>query len=211
MKVAKLKKNHRLTDPLPIDPIVNRIMDTKPAPTRLDLGCGPGKKQGFTGVDSIAFPGVDVVMDLRQKWPWADNSIEEVHSSHFVEHLWNTDERPERVHFVNELYRVMRPNAKATIICPYWSSCRAYGDFTHAYPPVSSFWFYYLKKDWRSGNAPHNDIQWNPKGYTCNFEVQWGFSLHPEVALRNQEYQQYAMNFLVEACQDVIATLTCIK
>lgn len=180
-------------------------------PLKLDLGCGPGKKMGFIGVDSLQFPGVDVVMDLRQPWPWPDNSVEEVHSSHFVEHLWNTDERPERVHFVNELWRVLKPGGKATIITPHWASCRAYGDFTHGYPAVAEFWFYYLKPEWRAINAPHNDIKWNPKGYKCNFDVTAGYSLHPEVAARNQEYQQYAMQWLKEAALDMISTLVAIK
>ena len=30
-------------------------------PIRIDLGCGPNPKPGFTGVDSIAFPGVTVL------------------------------------------------------------------------------------------------------------------------------------------------------
>jgi hypothetical protein len=176
---------------------------------RLDFGCGPNKRPGFKGVDAIAFPGVDVVMDVRKMpWPWVDNSVEEVHSSHFVEHLWNTDERPERVAFVNELYRVLRMGGKATIICPHWASCRAYGDFTHGYPAVSEFWLFYLDANWRAANAPHNDIKWNPKGYSCNFNAVWGYSLEPGVSLRNQEYQQFAMTYYKEAAQDIIITLT---
>jgi predicted SAM-dependent methyltransferase len=77
---------------------------------KLDLGCGKNKINAeFTGVDCIDFPGVDVVANLAEKkkgkfilWPWADNSVDEVHCSHFVEHL----EPDERIHFANELYRV---------------------------------------------------------------------------------------------------------
>lgn len=204
MKLAKLNSRNKS----------RVIADTAPAitePIRLDLGCGPHKKDGFKGADSIAFPCVDFVTDLRKPWPWKDNSVGEAHTSHFIEHLWNTEDRPERVHFMNELYRVLVPGGKCTMIAPHWASCRAYGDFTHCPPPISEFWFYYLKRDWRKANAPHNDIEWNPKGYSCSFEVTWGYSMHPEVATRNQEYQQYAMSFLKEAAQDVIATLTAIK
>ena len=135
------------------------------APLKLDLGCGIHKQVGFHGVDVRKFEGVDTVADLRKKWPWRDNSVAEVHCSHFVEHLT----APERIHFVNELHRVMEKGAKATIITPHWASCRAYGDLTHQWPPVSEFWWYYLSKSWREGtkeqdykdaNAPHND------GYT---------------------------------------------
>jgi hypothetical protein len=85
---------------------------------------------------------------------------------------------------------------------PHWASCRAYGDLTHQWPPVSEFWFYYLGKDWRAANAPHND------GYTCDFDATWGYTLHQEIAARNQEYQIHAMNFFKEAAQDIVATLT---
>lgn len=180
-------------------------------PLKLDLGCGPHKKEGFTGVDAIAFPGVDVVTDLRKPWPWKDSSVAEVHSSHFVEHLWNTDDRPERVHFANELYRVLAPGGTAKIIVPHWCSTRAYGDFTHAFPPVSEFWLFYLKREWRKANAPHNDIEHCPHGYDCDFEPTWGYSLEQGVAVRNQEYQRYAMSYLKEACQDTLITLISLK
>jgi ubiquinone/menaquinone biosynthesis C-methylase UbiE len=164
---------------------------------KLDLGCGKTKKEGFHGVDVKKFDGVDTVFDLRKAWPWKNNSVQEVHCSHFIEHLTGT----ERVHFVNELYRVLIPDGKATIIAPHWASCRAYGDYTHQWPPVSEFWFYYLSKAWRDANAPHDDL------YECNFEATWGYAVHPLIATRNQEYQQHAFQFFKEAAQDIIATL----
>jgi len=163
---------------------------------KLDLGCGANKKEGFTGVDCIAFDGVDVVADLREPWKWEDNSVDEAHASHTLEHLtW-----PERVHFFNELWRVLKPGAKTTIVIPHWNSCRYYGDPTHK-EPMSEFAFYYLSKDWRKGNAPHTD-------YTCDFDATWGYSLHPALAARNTEFQQFAIQWHKEACQDIIATVT---
>ena len=171
----------------------------EPKELKIDLGCGPNKREGFTGVDVRQFDGkVDVVADLRKKWPFADGSVSEAHTSHFVEHL----EAHERIHFVNELYRVLKPGGKCQLIVPHWASCRAYGDLTHKWPPVSEFWFYYLSKEWRATNAPHND------GYVCDFECGWGYSLHQSIMARNQEYQQNAIQFYKEAAQDIIATLT---
>lgn len=177
------------------------------APTKIDLGAGKNGREGFYKVDAIDFPGLDLVHDLREPWPWADASVHEYHASHFVEHL-----KPmERVHFVNEMFRTLVPveygadgkpsKGFATIVCPHWSSCRAYGDMTHEWPPLSEFWLYYLKKEWRDVNAPHNDF------YKCNFEASWGYSLHPSIIPRNSEYQTHAMNFWKEACQDIIVTL----
>jgi hypothetical protein len=166
------------------------------SPLKLDLGCGKNKREGFVGVDSRQFAGVDQVVDLRKPWPWKDGSVSEAHSSHFVEHLT----APERIHFVNELYRVLAPGAKAQIIVPHWASARAYGDLTHQWPPVSEFWFYYLDKSWRAQNAPHNDF------YTCDFQVTWGYGMHPSLAVRNAEYQQYAIQNFKEAISDIAAT-----
>jgi hypothetical protein len=174
-------------------------------PIKIDIGCGKNKKEGFKGVDIIPFEDVDIVMDAgKDKWPFEDGSVDEVHSSHFVEHLLPE----ERIHFVNELHRVLKnpeytngtlSKGFATIIVPHWASQRAYGDMTHKWPPVSEFWFYYLDKDWRAVNAPHN------QDYTCHLQVTWGYSMHPEIQSRNTEFQQNAMKWWKEACSDIIA------
>lgn len=183
---------------------------------KLDIGCGKAKKDGFLGVDSRPFEGVDIVFDIAkkftfansadpskpheryEKWPWEDNSVEEVHCSHMLEHLT----APERIHFANELCRVLVKGGKAAIITPHFASVRAYGDLTHQWPPVVSFWYLYLNAEWRAQNAPHNDE------YTCDFDHGYGFGLHPSVQTRNQEYQNYAVVHLVEGAQDLYVTLT---
>ncbi len=172
---------------------------------KLDIGCGKNKKEGFIGIDTIAFPGVDLLLNVgKEKWPYENESIEYVYCSHLVEHLtpW------ERAHFVNELYRVLKLDAKAQIVTPHWSSCRAYGDPTHVWPPVSEFWFYYLDKEWRAEHAPHTDIANDSRGFTCDLEVQWGYALRSDVSIRNQEYQNFAMANYKDACQDIIATIS---
>lgn len=174
------------------------LVDEKVELTKLDMGCGPNKKEGFTGVDVMQFDGkVDIVCDLRQPWQWADDSVDEIHCSHFIEHL----EANERIHFFNELYRVMKKGCKAQIITPHWSSCRAYGDLTHKWPPVSEMFFYYLSKKWRSENAPHVP-------FTCDFEATWGYSIAPLWQTRNQEAQSFAVNHYKEVVMDTIATIT---
>lgn len=174
---------------------------------RIDLGCGPHKREGFTGVDSIAFPGVDVVTDLRSRWPWEDSSVDEAHCSHCLEHFTAT----ERVHFMNELWRVLKPGAKCLVIVPHWASGRSYGDPTHQWPPVAEFGFFYWKKAWRLVNAPHTDAEHWPQGFNCDFDTQWNYNLEPSLATRNLEYQQHAVTFFKEAAQDTIATITALK
>lgn len=165
-------------------------------PLKLDLGCGKNKQPGFLGVDNISFDGVDLVHDLRTPWPWEKESVQEVYCSHFLEHLTNA----ERVHFYNELYRVLKKDAKASIIVPHWSSGRAYGDPTHQWPPVVEFSFYYLDKGWREVNAPHC-------GLVCDFLATWGYSLAPLWNTRSQETQMFGVNHYREVAQDLMATL----
>jgi SAM-dependent methyltransferase len=166
------------------------------APLKLDLGCGTKKQAGHVGVDSRQFEGVDVVCDLgTATWPWANDSVDEVYCSHMVEHLtW-----PQRIHFFNELGRVLKKGSKAQIIMPHWSSARFYGDPTHQ-APFSEFGWFYLLKSWRDVNAPHVD-------YTCDFDVSYGYSLHQGLTGRNSEFVQFAMTYYLEARQDMIATL----
>lgn len=174
---------------------------------KLDIGCGPNKKEGFTGVDQYKFDGVDIVGDVASLEFWNTleaGSVEEVNASHFVEHL----DAMQRVTFYNGLWRVMKLDAKATIVTPYWCSNRAYGDPTHQWPPISEMSFFYLSRKWRAENAPHTDAQWLPNGYECNFEAGWGYNPHPILATKNREYQEMALTFHKEAAQDMITTLT---
>ena len=173
---------------------------------RLDLGCGknriqdPNGNTDWIGVDSIDFEGVDQVVDLRITWPWEDNSIDEVHCSHMLEHLTGA----ERVHFFNELYRVLKPGAPARIITPHWSHERAYGDPTHQWPPVCSWTYFYLDKNWRAVNAPH-------AGYTCDFLYSLMGTHDPNdqwVAFRNMETKAVMMARNINVTTDLIANLT---
>jgi hypothetical protein len=202
-----------------VAPTINR-----PTPLKLDIGCGSNKAQGFWGCDQINFPGVDEVVDFRQPWPWADSSVTEIHCSHFLEHLT----QQERVHFANELYRVLVPGVYqggapvagfARIITPHWCAARAYGDPTHRWPPVSEWMYYYWNRIWRMGdpamgagpNAPHADMEHNPEGYNCDFDWNIAGSFNPALMVKSDGFKQDAVQWFKEAFQDTIATMTSRK
>lgn len=199
VSTPKKKPVAQATPPRPATP------SSPSSPIRLDLGCGPNKKEGFIGVDQYEMPGVDVVLDLGSApWPWGDNTVSEVHCSHFLEHL----EAKGRIHFMNELHRVMIPGAQALIITPHWASNRAYGDLTHAWPPVSEMFYYYLNREWRVANAPHTDARWNPKGYTCDFAFGAAYNLHVALKDKNEEMKTFMQTWYKEACQDMLVQMT---
>lgn len=179
----------------------------------LDIGCGSKKREGHIGLDQFPMEGVDHVVKLGEKGTWngedgkplfEDNSVDSAVCSHFLEHLSGQ----QRVYFMNELYRILKPGAKVEIITPHWNSTRAYGDFTHAWPPVCEMYYYYLSQEWRDTQAPHTDAKWNPEGYNCNFGATWGYSFSPELSTKNQEYINFALQNFKESAQDLIATLT---
>lgn len=170
---------------------------------KLDLGCGGKKREGYIGLDAIKFDGVDHILNLgKDPWPFINDSVDEASSSHFLEHLTAV----ERIHFVNELYRVLKVGAKFELIVPHWGSCRAYGDPTHQWPPISEFYFYYMDKKWRDENAPHTDVEHWKDGFACDFAVTWGYNIHPELGTRSQEFQQFAVNFYRESILEIHAS-----
>lgn len=180
-------------------------------PVKIDIGCGPNKKDGFIGIDIRPFPGVDLMFDIgKDRWPFEDNSVEESHCSHTIEHLTNFEGKFERVNFLNELFRVTVPGGKCALIFPHWCSNRFHGDFTHR-EPLSEFFFYYLDRLWRTQNAPHTDIAHNPNGYDCNWNCTWGYTMRQDLGVRNAEYQQFAMANYKEAILDIVATMTATK
>ena len=167
------------------------------APLRIDIGCGKTTPEGWEGVDAIDF-GQKHVHDIRKGLPWLeDNSVDEVRSSHFVEHLTGA----ERIPFFNELHRVMKPKATALIVTPNWSHSCAYGDPTHQWPPMSEWYPLYLNKQWRDANAPH-------AAYTCDFDHVVAGSWDQSIESRNPETKSFMMRHYSNAFRDLIITLT---
>jgi Glycosyl transferase family 2 len=95
---------------------------------KLNLGCCDAPLPGYINVDIIPGPGVTVA-DLRQPWPWEENSIEHVRAWDVIEHL------PDKIFTMNELWRVLMPGGTADIAVPTTDGSGAFQDPTHV-----SFW-----------------------------------------------------------------------
>lgn len=97
---------------------------------KLDLGSGPVPREGYVGVDRVLAERV-VVHDLTViPWPWQDESIEALASSHCIEHL------PERSHIVMspglEAYFVR--DALVTFFEEAWRICQSGALFQLRWP-----------------------------------------------------------------------------
>ncbi len=93
--------------------------------TKLNLGGGNDRIPGYANIDILALPQVDIVCDLARGIPLPDNTIEEIYTTHFLEHL------PDTVFMMKEIYRVCKPNAIVKIKVPYFKSVGAFKDPTH--------------------------------------------------------------------------------
>jgi SAM-dependent methyltransferase len=93
----------------------------------LDLGCGYVKREGYIGIDDLRAqpeevpPGgtpPDILMDLNaMPLPFADSSIDEIVSSHFLEHS-NVP------HVLAESHRVLKPQGVWHAAVPYANSAQ---------------------------------------------------------------------------------------
>ena len=107
---------------------------------KLNLGCGRDKKKGYVNADILKKYNPDIVMDMNKfPWPFNDNYFEEVFLSHVLEHA----EDPNRV--MAEIYRVLKPDGRAVIIVPYFTSIFAFRDPTHKSFYTYNTFDYYLK------------------------------------------------------------------
>ena len=97
---------------------------------KIDIGCGRSKKEGFIGIDTDKNTNPDIVASAL-KLPFEDNSVDEIHSSHLVEHF-NPQEAQK---FFNEIHRVLKKDCLAEIkIDKDWSKRKLMSkDPTHKY------------------------------------------------------------------------------
>ena len=95
---------------------------------KLNLGANDRRVEGFISVD-IA-PPADVLCDLAGPWPWPDNSVDEVLAFSVFEHL------PDKLHTMNELWRVLKPGGIALLQLPH----ATLGDGAHCDCTHRSYW-----------------------------------------------------------------------
>jgi len=180
-------------------------------PLKLSLACGGSAPEGFKGVDIVKTSATSYAQDLLS-FPWkqfADNSVDEIECSNFVEHIPHGDSRNDPFfEFFDELYRILKPaefdptnpniplKGFARITCPYYSSMRAWQDPTHQ-RAISEASFLYLNKQWRIDNKlDHYPI-------SCDFDFSYGYILNPQWQNRSQEAQTFAIQHYINVVTDI--------
>lgn len=92
-----------------------------PVTRRLDLACGQTPRAGFEGVD--IWPRAQHVVDLQKfPWPFEDESVLELHSSHYIEHIpmemVRIGTKCVRCHGFGALHPFIDPSVDGTVGCP---------------------------------------------------------------------------------------------
>lgn len=104
---------------------------------RVDLCCGSRKPEGFVGVDTYGGDNVDIVSDLNGIFPFEDNSVDLVRAHDAIEHL------KDKIHTMNEIWRICKPNATVDVFVPSTDGRGAFQDPTHvSYWNINSFMYY---------------------------------------------------------------------
>jgi SAM-dependent methyltransferase len=102
---------------------------------RLDIGCGAAKPQGYDGIDSFGYPGVDYVHDFDsgKPWPIETDRYAYLRAIHVIEHV------RELRGFFAEVHRVARPGGIVHIETPHFSARNSWADPTHVHHLSVSF------------------------------------------------------------------------
>jgi SAM-dependent methyltransferase len=162
---------------------------------RIDLGSGYAKPEGFVGIDNLsgertqvpnAANAPDILMNLnRSRFPFADGSVDEVRSSHFLEHS-------ELDHVIDESHRVLRDDGIFLFAVPYANSAEG------MYPGHLIF----LTEKWFYENLNFQaKFQIVDEVYTPSDD----WLALPRMARRIVPFR-YARRFLFNACSQMIIT-----
>lgn len=185
-------------------------------PFKLDIACGQRKgpvvvvdnqlvlEDGWTGIDIAPIDGVDIVHDLNvYPWPIEDNSVDEAHCSHYVEHIPHDipgSNLDGLIAFMNELYRILKPGASVKIITPYYSSMRAFQDPTHRRYMCDASWLYF-DQGWMKANGLDH------YGITADFEFATSYSINQAWQGRSHEVVSDAVSKYFNVVDDMIVNL----
>jgi len=85
---------------------------------RVNVGCGEKPWPDYVNVDLRSLPGVDVLADAH-RMPFEPASLDEVASSHLVEHF---REHHFRTRLLPYWKGLLRPGGRLRIVCPNWAA-----------------------------------------------------------------------------------------
>jgi len=117
---------------------------------RLDIGGGGNPQKGFVNLDMRDMPGVDIVHNVEViPWPLPDECVIIAIASHLVEHI--NPAGGGFLRFMDEIWRVLKPDAQLAVSTPYAGSMGYWQDPTHCNGCNEITWTYFDPLDERTG------------------------------------------------------------
>lgn len=135
---------------------------------KLDIGCGEGKSgDDWIGMDIQILPGVDIIQDFNiHPWSLPDDCVLAIVCKHVLEHIpkvliENGKTRFPLIEFMNDCWRILKPDGQMAMIMPHGASPGFMQDPTHIsqinentfryFDPLDSWNYYsfYRPKPWR--------------------------------------------------------------
>lgn len=163
---------------------------------KLDLACGQ-KCKGFDGVDYTATPATKWIVDLvsGERWPWGDESVNELYCSHFIEHIpaefikygMGYKTKDALFFFFDEAWRVAKRGAIFTIIWPNLKNVAAFQDPTHRRFLPLEFTNYLNRATRERFGVQHYNVN-------CDWQVESahaGFSQPPSGFIDPERWDQF--------------------
>ena len=109
---------------------------------KIQLGSGILYKEGYVNVDIDKSVKADVYHDLDvYPYPFKDNSASIIVAKHIIEHLSN------QMAFMQECYRILKPNGKLFIECPIGGTWASY-HLNHKHNLTPWSFFIFKQKRW---------------------------------------------------------------
>lgn len=190
---------------------------------KLNLACGQVPWTGFYNIDKVAMDGVDAVMDLLD-FPWdiESESAERIVCEHFVEHIphdlipryllkyrWDDrrlipepDTRDGLIQFIDEVYRILKPEGYIDIVTPFYSSETMWRDPTHC-RVITDNTFHYFNKKWRDNSGLSH------YGILSNFEVVLhSYEFYSDMLTKTEEQKAKGVRFNNNVIANITTRLT---
>ena len=149
---------------------------------KLNLGCSDDHKPDYVNVDCA--PPADQVVDLVERWPWTESSVDEIYAKDVFEHIegrryfhtpYYRGNRG-KIWVMNESHRVLKPGGILEFLVPAVHlkdgrvNLGAFTDPTHV-----SFWTqddkYYFCTEWNNPQGERGRLG-NAYGITALFDIK---------------------------------------
>jgi len=101
---------------------------------KLNISCGNVKIPGYVNIDSEPSNEPDLIADIKQKLPYADDSIDEILFFHAIEHI------EEKYHdfVLTEFWRLLKPDGILLIAYPEFTKCAI--NYIENFKGMREFW-----------------------------------------------------------------------